>query len=193
MTYRHAWNIHMPRKWLLLSISLAILPVTHCPAQTPASQYQKAGLSFTYPTSWIVSDDVQYPGSQRSLSIETPRTALMTIEVYTKQTLTAFPEYRQYDASLVQFARRYDGRDITAKLQTNTPIKQAFVHRHGSKGLKETRLFRIGDLVKKTMISEFYRFDTKGQIVFVTVTAPKSEWRTTITGFDTILKTFKYH
>lgn len=183
----------MPLKILLITITLAILPMMGCHAEVTEHQYLKEGLSFMYPKSWVVSEEAQYPGTQRSVSIETPGTALMTIEFYTKENLMAFPEYQQYDTSLLQFAKRYDGRDITSKLQIKTPVKHAFIHRQGYKGLKETRRFQIGDVVNKTMISEFYRMNTKDQIIFITVTAPKAEWPATIAGFDTILKTLKYH
>jgi len=183
----------MPIRLLIIILVLATMPMASCHADQGLAKYASDGLTFTYPKNWIVKEDLRYPGSQRSVSIETPKTALMTIEMYTKETLTSFPEYQHYDSSLKQFAKRYDGRDITAKLQTKHPVKQDFVHRHGHKGLKETRLFQVGDLVKKTMISEYYRLDSKDEIVFVTVTAPEAEWKTTITGFDTIFKTLKYY
>jgi len=178
---------------ILIILTLATSPMASCHAEQVPAKYARDGLTFTYPKNWSVKEDLQYPGSQRSVSIETPKTALMTIEMYTKGTLATFPEYQHYDSSLKQFARRYDSRDITAKLQTQHPVKQDFVHRHGHKGLKETRLFQVGDFVKKTMISEFYRLDSKDEIIFVTVTAPEVEWKSIITGFDTILKTLKYH
>ncbi len=134
-----------------------------------------------------------FPGTRRSVSVETPKTSLITIEMYAKDILTSFPEYRQYNSSLKQFAKRYFGRDITYKLQTKHPAKEEFIKRQGMAGLKETKRFQIGDLVNKIMISEFYRVDTKDEVVFITMTSPQDEFKTTSAGFDTILKSFKYH
>jgi len=176
----------------LLGFSLISI-ANNCYAAGATHKYSKDRLSFEYPASWKVDEDLQYPGTRRSISVETPKTSLITIEIYAKDILTSFPEYRQYNSSLKQFAKRYYGRDITAKLQTNHPAREEFIKRQGMDGLKATKQFQIGDLVNKTMISEFYRVDTKDEIVFITMTAPKDEYKATVAGLDTILKSFKYH
>jgi len=165
---------------------------TNCYAAETTHKYSKDGLSFEYLTSWKVNEDLQYPGSRRSVSVETPKTSLITIEMYAKDILTTFPEYRQYNSSLKQFAKRYYGRDITYKLQTKHPAREEFIKRQGMEGLKATKQFQIGDLVNKTMISEFYRVDAKDEVVFITMTAPKDEYKVTAAGLNTILKSFKY-
>ena len=60
-------------------------------------------------------------------------------------------------------------------------------------GLKDIERVEIGDLVDVTVIREFYRVDTKDEIVFITLDTNKDEYKATTPGFDTILKTFKYH
>ena len=60
-------------------------------------------------------------------------------------------------------------------------------------GLKDIERVEIGDLVDVTVIREFYRVDTKDEVVFITMGTTKDEFKATAAGLDTILKTFKYH
>ncbi len=133
-----------------------------------------------------------FPGAQRSLVIDSPTKSLVSIEMYDKNSLNTYPEYRKYNASLKYFANRYKNRGIYAKLQTRYPNKQVFINREGKKGLQDTQRVKFGDMVDSIMTREFYRFDTKDEIVFVTMDTTKDEYKATAAGLDTILKSFKY-
>ena len=177
----------------LLIFAIFILPVSPAYAGQSIAAYTKDGLSFAHPANWIVEEDLQFPGTRRSVLVNTPNKSQVTIEMYLKDNLTFFPEYRHYKSSLEEFAKRFKNRDITAKLQRRHSIDSAFIKRQGMEGLKDIERVEIGDLVDVTVICEFYRVDTKDEIVFITLDTNKDEYKATTPGFDTILKTFKYH
>ncbi len=148
-----------------------------------------------YPTGWKVDEDFMLPGTRRSISVEPPKdssTSSVLIEIYSKNNLLYIPEYRQYDSSLKQFAKRYNKRDVGAKLTKPEPITQKFVTRDNWKGLQETQPFNIGTYINDTLIREYYRMDTKDEIVFITMDTEKDKYKATASGLDTILKSFKY-
>ncbi len=183
-------------KRVLLSSLVALFSilslVSGCHAEESTHSYAKNGLSFHYPATWKINDDFLLPGTRRALSVETPTPSIIRIEMYAKDTLLYTPEYRQYDTSLKQFAKRYNKLDVGAKLTKPEPITQKYVERGHWKGLRETQPYNIGTYVNETLVREFYRMDTKNEIVFITMDTSKDEYKSTSAGFDTILKSFKY-
>jgi len=182
------------QKW---SLAYLILPLLFslaigCHAGQSTATYKKDGLSFSYPDNWKVDDNFRFPGTRRSLSVESPDTSLVLIEMYAKDILNDIPKYRQHDASLKQFAKRYNKRDVGAKLSKQEPVTQSTVKREGWSGLTETQHFQIGNVVNSTLVREFYRFDTNKEVVFITMDTSKDEFRNTATGLEVILKSFKY-
>lgn len=177
---------------LCTALAFSILVIFSCHADQPDKSYSKDGLSFNYLSNWTVDEDVMFPGTQRALVVESPTKSLVSIEMYDKKTLNSYPEYRKYNASLKYFANRYKNRGIYAKLQTRYPNKQVFINRERQKGLKDTQRVKFGETVDAIMTREFYRFDTKDEIVFITMDTTKEEYKATAAGLDTILKSFKY-
>lgn len=179
-------------KLFITNLALFVLLTAGCDAKQATFNYAKNGLAFEVPAAWVVKEDYRAPGSRRSVSVETPDTSLVLIEMYARDVLLEIPEYKQYDSSLRQFATRYNSRDITGKLQSKQPITHENVKRKGLGGLKETQQFKIGDIVNDTLIREYYRIDTSKEIVFIIMDTSKDEYNKTEVGFDDILRSFKY-
>jgi hypothetical protein len=177
----------------LITFALLVLFNAGCHAKQDTVNYEKNGLVFSVPATWVVKEDYRAPGSRRSVSIETPETSLVLIEMYSKDVLLNIPEYQNYDASLRQFAKRYNSRDITGKLQSKMPITYVDVKREGFNGLKEMQKFQIADVVNETLIREYYRIDAEKEIVFIILDTSKNEYDSTETGINVILNSFKYN
>lgn len=180
---------------IILAIAMLILFMllnVGCYAEQASVNYAKNGLVFDAPATWVIKEDYRAPGSRRSVSVESPDTSLVLIEMYAKDVLLEIPEYKQYASSLKQFSIRYNSRDITGKLQSKQPISYANVNRKGFDGLKETQQFQIGGIVNDTLIREYYRIDTDIEIVFIVLDTSKDEYNVAGSGIDFILSSFKY-
>lgn len=176
----------------LFVLAISLPAISSCQADQTDKTYSKDGLTFSYLPGWTVDEDVMFPGARRSLVIDSPTKSLVSIEMYAKKALAAHPEYREYNASLKSFAVRYKNRGIYAKLQTRDPEKQVFIKREGKSGLKETQRVKFGDMVDAIMTREFYRFDTKDEVIFVTMDTTKDEYKAAAAGLDRFLRSFKY-
>lgn len=177
---------------LIVTFALFVLFNTGCHAKQDTVNYEKNGLVFSVPATWAVKEDYRAPGSRRSVSIATPETSLVLIEMYARDVLLEIPEYQNYGSSLRQFAKRYNSRDITGKLQSNMPATYADVKRKGLNGLKEMQQFKISDVVNELLIREYYRVDTENEIVFIILDTSKDEYDSTVTGINVILSSFAY-
>lgn len=176
--------------FLLLLITLTLF-IGGCSNSQAADTYSKDGISFQLPKQWSVSNDSQL-FDERSIAINTTATSVVLIEGFAKDLLEREPEHKQLSSSLKRYANNFKKRDITTKLQTSQPITEETVQRLGHNGLKETQKFIIADKVNELSIREYYRLDTKDEVIFITMDTNKDEYPQAASGFDVILKSFKY-
>jgi hypothetical protein len=177
---------------VFILLSMIILLVGGCNDTQAANAYSKDGVSFKVPKNWAVLNDSQM-FDERKIVVQTNGTSLVTIEYFSKPLLEREPEHKIIATSLKRYANNFNKRDITAKLQTPQPIAQETVQRDGHTGLKETQKFIIANKINETSVREYYRLDTKDEVVFITMDTSADDYKKISSGFDTILNSFKYH
>ncbi|MEO1270058.1 MAG: hypothetical protein AAFX99_18375 [Myxococcota bacterium] len=94
-------HVAIPRLGVLLAFILTGFMLSGCceqiGAEPPADiqnpkTYRKGGLSFSYPGNWTITEDSE-DGGIRSVFIETPGDALMTIQVYPEASAQELKDY----------------------------------------------------------------------------------------------------
>ena len=159
--------------------------------------YHKDRLSFSLYEDWVVNDDynavdVRYVYMKN----QNPGITQIVIEIRHKNDPDLKAGFRQYDASLKKFASRYNKRDIAFNERTPQPITQSAIQRRDIDGLKETQKFVVNFRevhINRDSIHEFYRFNTRDQIIFIALDTSGDEYEQSEAALELILTSLDYY
>lgn len=174
---------------ILLLAVLTLLTGTYSQAAT-SGVYSKKGLSFQLPKDWsVVSDDKLI--DEREVVVRVTDTSKIVITMIAKKLLEKDHAHAQLATSLKRFADKFNQRHHIEKFQMSGQVKQIKSHRHGHEGLMESRNGIYTNNKPIEAIREFYRFDLKNTVLFLTLDTNRAEYRSTGTGLGVLMDSLK--
>lgn len=181
--------------FLFILLVMMSISMPGCNGLKATHTYHKDRLSFSLYENWEVNNDFNAV-DVRHVAIKTPGLTQIAIEIRHKNDADLKAEYLQYDASLREFASRYNKRDIDFSGRTPQPVTQSAIRRRDQDGLKETQKFIVDFKevhINRDSIHEFYRFNTQDQIIFIALDTSGDEYEQVEAGFELILTSLNYY
>ena len=171
----------------LIILSFFLIGIVGCEKIADISdplKYEKENLNFLYPRNWKVSEDIQDKNGLRYLFVESPASAILATQIYSKANASSLREFAEWYSS-----QRNDEIAIGDIEKTSFSTVEKIVSNHKTKGLREE--FTITLLgIDTPHTCEYYIVNSGNKVAFLVSQSATEDLKKVKPGFDLILKTF---